>query len=141
MKLEPQSDEHETDSEQHETASELGHETVFNMSYHSEAAPVNVSPLKIRCDPLHGNGLRDDSLDLLLTKFFIENDIPFKAVKSSYLAKFIEKLRPEYKLPNPNVMKTSILGKIHEEAMSKAKPSNQIAFIKTTLWNPKALRK
>lgn len=128
VKLEPPSDDHETDSEHQETD--------FNLSDHSEVPPAitAVSPFNVvHCDPLRGISKSDDSLDLLLTKFFIENDIPFKAVKSRYLAKFIEKLRPEYKLPNPNAMKTSILGKIHDEAMCKAKPDDKIAFIKSIL--------
>lgn len=55
-----------------------------------------------------------------MTKFFIEHDFPFDAVKSNYFMKFIEKLRPAYKLPDPATMSTKILEDIHQEAVSKA---------------------
>lgn len=61
------------------------------------------------------------SLNILLTKFFIAHDIPFEAVSSIHLVKFMEKVRPAYKLPDPITMKTSILEEIHEEAIRKAK--------------------
>lgn len=111
MKQEPQSDDNETDSEHHGTE--------FYFCDRSEAATARST--------------NDASLDNLLAKFFIENDIPFKAVKSSYLAKFVEKLRPGYKLPDPIAMKTSILEQIHEEAAVRAKPDDKIAFIKSIL--------
>lgn len=128
MKQEPNSD-NETDSDQHETIFSIHDNNGACSASASEFSPFKITP----CDPLDVIGRRDVTLDNLLTKFFIENDIPFKAVKSSYLTKFVQKLRPDYKLPDPIAMKTSILEQVHDEAVSKANPEDKIAFIKSFL--------